>query len=298
VEPSGKVRVATGVGTQGQGHYTVFAQIVADELAVDVEHVQVITGDTREFQWGTGTFASRGAVVAGSACQAAAHAVREKAFALASDLLGVPAPDLVLIRGRISVRADETRGFTLAELASRANPLRGAVRPGTKPGLEATEYFGPDRGSTANGVHAMLVEVDPETAAVAIKRYVVVHDCGTIINPMLVDGQIHGGVAHGIGNAFYERLVYDEQGQLLNASFMDYLLPTATDVPPIETAHRETASPYNPLGLKGVGEAGCIPTAAVFAQAVEDALGGRIEIREIPMSPNALFELISEAKTT
>jgi carbon-monoxide dehydrogenase large subunit len=294
VEPSGKVRVATGVGTQGQGHYTVFAQIVADELSVDVEDVQVVTGDTREFQWGTGTFASRGAVVAGSACHAAAQAVREKALALASQLLGVPVSDLELSRGRVSMRDDGTRGFTLAELASRANPLRGAVRPGTKPGLEATEYFGPDRGSTANGVHAMLVEVDPETAMVTIKRYVVVHDCGTIINPMLVDGQIHGGVAHGIGNAFYERLVYDDQGQLLNASFMDYLLPTATDVPPIETAHRETASPYNPIGLKGVGEAGCIPTGAVFAQAVEDALAHRVEIREIPLSPNTLFELLVE----
>jgi carbon-monoxide dehydrogenase large subunit len=295
VEPSGKVRVATGVGTQGQGHYTVFAQIVADELAVDVEDVQVITGDTREFQWGTGTFASRGAVVAGSACHAAARAVRDKALALAGQLLDAPLADLELTRGRISVRSDSARGFTLAELAGKANPLRGAVRPGTKPGLEATEYFGPDRGSTASGVHAMLLEVDAETAAVTIKRYVVVHDCGTIINPLLVDGQIHGGVAHGIGNAFYERLIHDEQGQLLNASFMDYLLPTATDVPPIETEHRETASPYNPIGLKGVGEAGCIPTGAVFAQAVEDALGGRVEIREIPMSPNALFDLIAAA---
>jgi CO/xanthine dehydrogenase Mo-binding subunit len=234
-------------------------------------------------------------VVAGSACHAAALAVREKAFALASQLLGVPADHLQLGGGRISVVEDDTRGLTLGELASKANPLRGAVRPGTKPGLEATEYFGPDRGSTASGVHAMLVEVDPETAMVAIKRYVVVHDCGTIINPMLVDGQIHGGVAHGIGNAFYERLVYDEQGQLLNASFMDYLLPTATDVPPIETAHRETPSPYNAIGLKGVGEAGCIPTGAVFAQAVENALGGGIEIREIPLSPSMLFDLIAEA---
>jgi CO/xanthine dehydrogenase Mo-binding subunit len=273
----------------------VFAQIVADELAVDVEDVQVITGDTREFQWGTGTFASRGAVVAGSACHAAARAVRDKALALAGQLLDAPLADLELTRGRISVRSDSARGFTLAELAGKANPLRGAVRPGTKPGLEATEYFGPDRGSTASGVHAMLLEVDAETAAVTIKRYVVVHDCGTIINPLLVDGQIHGGVAHGIGNAFYERLIHDEQGQLLNASFMDYLLPTATDVPPIETEHRETASPYNPIGLKGVGEAGCIPTGAVFAQAVEDALGGRVEIREIPMSPNALFDLIAAA---
>jgi carbon-monoxide dehydrogenase large subunit len=294
VEPSGKIRVATGVGTQGQGHYTVFAQIVADELGVDIEDVQVVTGDTREFQWGTGTFASRGAVVAGSACHAAARSVRDKAFTLASQLLDVSIESLTLSGGRVFVTADPSRGFTLAALAGKANPLRGAVRPGTKPGLEATEYFGPDRGSTASGVHAVLVEVDPDTAMVEIKRYVVVHDCGTIINPMLVDGQIHGGVAHGIGNAFYEQLVYDDQGQLLNASFMDYLLPTATDVPRIETAHRETPSPYNAIGLKGVGEAGCIPTGAVFAQAIEDALDGRIEIREIPLSPNRLFELITE----
>ena len=143
----------------------------------------------------------------------------------------------------------------------------------------------------------MLVEVDPETAMVDIKRYVVVHDCGTMINPMLVEGQIHGGVAHGIGNAFYEQLVYDEQGQLLNASFMDYLLPTATDVPPIETDHRETPSPFNPVGLKGVGEAGCIPSGAAFAQAVEDAIGRPgFEILQIPLSPNLLFELMTEAR--
>jgi carbon-monoxide dehydrogenase large subunit len=189
------------------------------------------------------------------------------------------------------------RGISLGELSGKANPLRGAVRPGTEPGLESTAYFGPDRGSTASGVHAIVVEVDPETATVEIKRYLVVHDCGTIINPMLVEGQIHGGVAHGIGNAFYEKLIYDEQGQLLNASFMDYLLPTATDVPPIETAHRETASPYNVVGLKGVGEAGCIPTGAVFAQAIEDALAGSgVEITEIPLSPNRLFELIEAAR--
>jgi aerobic carbon-monoxide dehydrogenase large subunit len=309
VEPSGKVRVATGVGTQGQGHYTVFAQIVADALGVDVTDVQVITGDTREFHWGTGTFASRGAVVAGSACHAAALSVRRRILALAGQLLGVSPDDLVLEDGRVHVRAgvnaavpgdgarETPRSLTLAELAAKANPLRGAVRPGTEPGLESTAYFGPDRGSTASGVHAMIVEVDPETATVTIKRYVVVHDCGTIINPLLVEGQIHGGVAHGIGNAFYEQLVYDEQGQLLNASFMDYLLPTATDVPAIETAHRETPSPFNPIGLKGVGEAGCIPTGAVFAQAVEDALGGTLEIRAIPLSPNMLFHLIAESRS-
>ncbi len=298
VEPSGKVRVATGVGTQGQGHYTVFAQIVADALGVDVEDVQVITGDTREFQWGTGTFASRGAVVAGSACHAAALSVRQKILTLAGQLLGASPDALELREGRVFARGAAERSLTLAELATKANPLRGAVRPGTEPGLESTAYFGPDRGSTASGVHAMIVEVDRETAAVEVKRYVVVHDCGVMINPLLVEGQIHGGVAHGIGNAFYEQLVYDEQGQLLNASFMDYLLPTATDVPPIETAHRETPSPFNPIGMKGVGEAGCIPTGAAFAQAVEDALSGTgIEIREIPLSPNTLFAMIGPDQT-
>jgi CO/xanthine dehydrogenase Mo-binding subunit len=296
VEPSGKVRCATGVGTQGQGHFTVFAQIVADALGVDVQDVKVVTGDTREFHWGTGTFASRGAVVAGSACHAAAMAVREKVLDLAARVLDAPKDALVLENGTVRVRGSNGRSISLGDLSAQANPLRGAVRPGTEPGLESTAYFGPDRGSTASGVHAMIVEVDPETAMVEIKRYLVVHDCGVIINPLLVEGQIHGGVAHGIGNAFYEKLVYDEQGQLLNASFMDYLIPTATDVPPIETAHRETPSPFNPVGLKGVGEAGCIPTGAVFAQAVEHALSGfGIEITEIPLSPNTLFELIDAA---
>jgi CO/xanthine dehydrogenase Mo-binding subunit len=290
VEPSGKVRVATGVGTQGQGHYTVFAQVVADVLGVSVEDVRVVTGDTREFQWGTGTFASRGAAVAGSACHAAARAVRDKIMTLAAGILGASADELELADGAVSVRGAADRRISLAQLAAQANPLRGAVRPGSEPGLESTAYFGPDRGSTASGVHAMIVEVDVETAMVEVKRYLVVHDCGRIINPLLVEGQIHGGVAQGLGNAFYEQLVYDDQGQLLNASFMDYLLPTATDVPPIETAHRETPSPFNPVGLKGVGEAGCIPTGAAFAQAVEDALN--IEILDIPLSPNRLFALM------
>ena len=297
VEPSGRVRLATGVGTQGQGHFTVFAQIVAEALGVEVSDVHVITGDTREFHWGTGTFASRGAVVAGSACHAAAARVREKILELASHELEAAKADLVLEGGRVHVRGDPTGGIALGALALKANPLRGAVRPGTEPGLEATAYFGPDRGSTASGVHAMLVEVDPETAQVEIKRYVVVHDCGRVINPMIVEGQIQGGVAHGIGNAFYEQLVYDDEGQLLNASFMDYLLPTATDVPNVETIHRETLSPLNPLGAKGVGEAGAIPTGALFAQAVEDALAGSgLEILEIPLSPTRLFELMEKPR--
>ena len=297
VEPNGSVRLATGVGTQGQGHFTTFAQIVAEQLGVEIESVQVSTGDTREFNWGTGTFASRGAVVAGSACHAAAVKVRQKILALAATLLDAPVGDLVLEAGRVQVRSAPDRAISLGELARKANPLRGAVTPGTEPGLEATAYFGPDRGNAANGVHAMLVEVDPETAAVEITRYVVVHDCGTVINPMVVEAQVQGGVAHGIGNAFYEQLVFDENGQLLNASFMDYLLPTALDVPTVEMAHLESPSPLNPLGTKGVGEAGAIPTGAAFAQAVEDALAGSgVEITEMPLSPNRLFELLAAAR--
>ncbi|MFQ5568322.1 MAG: molybdopterin cofactor-binding domain-containing protein [Rhodothermales bacterium] len=296
VEPSGTVSVAMGVGTQGQGHYTSFAQVVADQVGVDVQNIRVVTGDTRQFHWGTGTFASRGAVVAGNACRAAAAAVREKILKLAGDLLEVAEDDLELEGGRVYVKGVPQRGIDLGELALRANPLRGAVKPGTEPGLEATAYFGPERGSTASGVHAMIVEVDPQTMMVEIKRYVVIHDCGRVINPMILEGQMHGGVAQGIGDAFYEQLVFDEQGQLLNASFMDYLLPTATDVPTIETDHVETPSPLNPLGVKGAGEAGAIPVGALFAQAVEDALADYdLEICEMPLSPSRLFEMITEA---
>ncbi len=299
VEPSGTVRVATGVGTQGQGHFTTFAQITAEALGVRPADVEVITGDTRAFAWGTGTFASRGIVVAGTACHEAALRVRAKALRLAAETLEAAEADLTITDGRVVVTGSPDQGITLAELAVLANPLRGAVKPGTEPGLEATAYFGPARGNAASGVHALIVEVDPETLLVKILRYVVVHDAGRVIHPVVVDGQIQGGVAHGIGNAFYEHLVWDENGQLLNASLMDYLLPTALDVPDVEIAHRETPSPLNPLGVKGVGEAGAIPTAAAFAQALDDALGDLgVEIREIPLSPSRLYELVHAAGRT
>ncbi len=296
IEPGGRINLVTGVGTQGQGHFTSFAQLVAEQLGVGAEDVEVVTGDTGRFAWGTGTFASRGAVVAGNACHAAAVAVRGKVLTLAAAVLGAAEEDLEIADGEVRALGSGA-SITLGELAARANPLRGAVTPGTEPGLEATAYFGPERGVTASGVHAMVLEVDPETAQLEILRYVVVHDCGRVINPMIVEGQIHGGVAHGIGNAFYEQLVFDEGAQLLNASFMDYLLPTATDVPTIETAHVETPSPLNPLGVKGVGEAGAIPVGALFAQALEDALGiDGFEVLEMPLSPNRLFELIHDAR--
>lgn len=292
VTSSGRVSVATGIGTQGQGHFTSFAQIVADQVGVDVSEVDLVTGDTDQFHWGAGTFASRGAVVAGNAINEAARDVRQKILKLASEILEAAEEDLELSGGEVRVKGVPDRAIPLGQLAQRANPMRGAVKPGTEPGLEATNYFGPEYGATASGIHAMIVEVDPETLDVEILRYVVVHDCGEVINPLILDGQIQGGVAQGIGNAFYEQIIYSEEGQLLTGSFMDYLLPTALDVPRVEIDHEVTPSPLNPLGIKGAGEAGAIPTGPLFAQAVEDALNDPgLEIRQIPLSPSKLWEL-------
>ncbi|HEX2225289.1 MAG TPA: molybdopterin cofactor-binding domain-containing protein, partial [Thermoanaerobaculia bacterium] len=292
VQTSGKVTVVTGVGTQGQGHFTVLAQVAAEQLGVSVNDVDVVTGDSDRFHWGTGTFASRGAVVAGNATHEAARSVREKAVRLAAEHLAVPEEQIELAEGRARVIDSPDRSISLGELAKLANPMRGAVKPGSEPGLEATRYFGPYRGATASGCHACILEVDPETMQVEVKKYVVVHDCGVVINPLLVDGQVHGGVAQGIGNAFYEQLVYDDNGQLLNASFMDFLLPTALDVPRVEVGHEETRSPLNPLGTKGAGEAGAIPVGALFAQALENALAiPGLEILEIPLKPSRLWEI-------
>jgi CO/xanthine dehydrogenase Mo-binding subunit len=288
------VSLLTGIGTQGQGHFTSFAQIVADQVGVAVGDVEVITGDTDQFYWGAGTFASRGAVVAGNAVNEAALAVRKKILKIAAEHFECAEGDLAIADGAVAIAGVPGRSIKLGELAVHANPMRGAVAPGTEPGLEATRYFGPESGATAAGVHAMIVEVDPETMIPAIRKYVVVHDCGTVINPMIVEGQVLGGVAQGIGNAFYEQLAFDGEGQLLNATLADYLLPTALDVPRIELGHTVTPSPLNPLGIKGVGEAGAIPVGPLFAQALEDALElparGK-ELNEIPLSPCRLWEL-------
>jgi aerobic carbon-monoxide dehydrogenase large subunit len=294
VQANGKVSVATGIGTQGQGHFTIFAQIAADQVGVDVRDVDVVTGDTDQFYWGAGTFASRGAVVAGNAVNEAAKAVRGKILKLAAEHFECAEEDLELADGKVSIVGIAEKSIRLGELAMKANPMRGAVKPGTEPGLESTQYFGPPSGATASGVHAMILEVDPDTLILRIRKYVVVHDCGTVVNPLILAGQIHGGVAQGIGNAFYEHLVFDDEGQLLNASLADYLLPTALDVPRMEIAHTVTPSPLNPLGIKGAGEAGAIPVGPLFAQAIEDALElpkQGIELLEIPLSPNRLWEL-------
>ena len=298
IEPSGMVNVATGVGTQGQGHFTSFAQIVAEQLGVDIRNINLVSGDSADFHWGTGTFASRGAVVAGNAIHASATIVRGKVLKLASKLLEAPEEELELEDGFVRVADIPRLSISLGDLAAEANPLRGAVEPGTEPGLEATAYFGPKSGATAFGVHAMIIEIDPETLMIEIKRYVVVEDCGTVLNPLILDGQVHGGVAMGIGNAYYEQLVFDENAQLLNASLADYLIPTACEVPHIEVAHLETPSPLNPLGTKGAGEAGTIPVPALFAQAIENAFAeSGLEILEMPLSPNRLYQLLQDKES-
>jgi len=310
VETNGQVVVATGLTTQGQGHETVFAQIAASELGVPVEDVTVVTGDTRRFKYAVGTFASRAAVMSGNAVALAARKVRAKALRIAAEALEIDPGDLDIADGVVQVKGTPDLAIPLRTVAVLANPLRyafdaeaqratqfavggGVDRPPVadddEPGLEATDYYSPLRSTFAAGMHAAVVETDPETAEVKILRYCVVHDCGTLINPRIVEGQIHGGVAQGVGGALYERIVYDHNGQLLNASYMDFLMPYASEVPKIEIDHLETPSPLNPLGIKGAGEAGVIPGAAVLASAIEDAEG--IPIRAMPISPSELWEL-------
>ena len=310
VETSGKVKVATGLTSQGQGHQTVFAQIVADELGVPIGDVEVVTGDTRAFGYAVGTFASRAAVVSGSAIALAARAARAKAIRVAAAALEASPDDLEIAGGIVRIKGDPESGIAIGTVAVLSNPLRYAfdeaaraatqfaggdinappVAEGDEPGIEGREFFSPLRSTFASGMHAVVVETDPQTAEIKIVRYCVVHDCGTLINPRIVEGQIHGGVAQGVGGALYERMAYDETGQLLNASFMDFLMPYVSEVPAsIEIDHLQTPSPLNPLGIKGAGEAGVIPGAAVFAAAIEDAEG--IPVTSMPISPSELFSL-------
>lgn len=310
-----RVIVATCVGTQGQSHETAFAQIVADELGVLPSEVDITTGDSRSMNWGSGTYASRSAVVTGNAIGAAAHTVREKAAAIASELFEASAEDIELVDGRVRVVGSPDHSVALWDVALVANPIRYAygdqakaamdltkpkdgpvLEDGAVPGLEAREYFAPERATWASGVHAAIIEVDIETGVPDIKKYIAVHDCGRVINPMVVEGQVHGGVAQGIGGSFYERMVYDSEGQPLSSTFMDYLIPTSMEVPDIETTHIETPSTLNPLGIKGAGEAGVIPVAALMASALEDALAPLgVRITDMPLSPSEIRGLIRAA---
>jgi len=299
VDPAGRVFVFSGASSQGQAHETTLAQVVGDGLSVPLEQITVVPGDTAGIPYGVGTFASRVAVLASASAVHAAAEVRKKALAIAAAQLEAAPADLVLEDGRIAVRGSPGRGLTLGDVAAIATaPRPGYALPGSMdPGLEASGYVHVPQSTYSNGAHAVVVEVDPETGTVKILRYVAVDDCGTMINPMVVEGQIHGGIAHGIGNALLEEIVYDDAGQLLTGTLMEYALPRAADMPALEVHHVVTPSPLNPLGVKGSGEGGTLPAPAAIANAIADALSSLgVEVTEMPLTRERLWRSVRQAE--
>jgi len=290
VLPNGKVAVATGATNQGQGTRTTLGQIVSDRLGCRLEDIIMTVGDTAAIPQGIGAFASRQAVNAGSSAMIAGVAVRTQVIKLAAQTLGVPESDIDVEDGVAVARGGNRPSLTFRELARLAQGMPGFSFPaGQTPGLEYTAYFTPPQASYCSGTHLAEVEVDPMTGAVKILDYAVAHDSGTIINPLIVDGQIQGGVAHGIGNALLEWMRYDENAQPLTTTFADYLIPMATDVPTCKIAHVESPTPLNPLGVKGAGEGGTIPAAAAIIAAAEDALSEfGVHFAETPLMPERI----------
>jgi CO/xanthine dehydrogenase Mo-binding subunit len=278
VGPDGAVTVTTGAAPQGQGHVTMFSHLVGDILGVDAEAIEVRTGDSALLATGGGTYGSRTAAVGGSSALLAGRVARDKAIRIAAHLLEAAPADVACGAGKFSVRGLPDRALSWADVAAAAHA--GQV-PGESPGLEGVETFTVSQSSFANGTHAVVLEVDPDTGAVTILRWIVAHDCGHVLQPTLVDGQIHGGVVQGIPDALNVQLAYDETGQRLTATLMDYALATAADAPrTFELRHLESPTPLNPLGAKGAGEGGIMPVHPLLAQAIEDALapfGARIE---------------------
>jgi carbon-monoxide dehydrogenase large subunit len=293
VDASGKILVATGACSQGQGHETVYAQIAADALGADLGDVTVIGGDTGEIPFGVGTFASRSLVLAGNAIARSAAEVRRRLVEAAARLLEAAPADLEVAEGRVFVRGVPSRAVPFARIVQASLPTFQG--PGVAdPVFEAATYQNVPTVTYASAVHVAVVQVDPDTGAVRLLRYVVAHDCGRVVNPLLVDGQIHGGVAQGIGGGLSEEITYDEGGQLLTGSFMDYAIPRADELPFVETVHLECLSPRNPLEVKGVGEGGAISPPAALANAIEDALAPYgIRITEGPVTARRIAGLIA-----
>jgi len=299
VNPSGKIVVTTGATEQGQGIKAMLAQIAAAVLGVDPHEIAVVAGDTAASPLGMGAFASRQAVTAGNAVYLAAHAVREKAVRAASEMLEAAAEDLELAGGMVRLKGAPLMGRSLGAIARSLAGLPGMPLPkGLTPGLAAASDYQPEALSYCNGTHVAEIEIDIETARVALARYVVVHDCGRMINPMAVEGQVLGGVVHGIGSALYEWMRYDDAGQPQTVTYGDYLLPTADVLPRIEIHHMESPTPLNPLGVKGAAESGTIAAAAVIASAIEDALAPLgVKVRTLPVGPARLHALIRAARS-
>ncbi len=297
VMPSGRVEVATGACSQGQGHRTVYAQIAAEILGVPFDQIDVVGGDTGKIEYGIGTIASRSTVTAGNAVYQAAVLVRDRALDLASAMLEAAAGDLELMDGKARIKGVPDKAISLATLARSA--AGGVLRQRARGDgvLHEVSYFVPPTVTYASAAHAVVVSVDHETGVVNIERYVVVHDCGRVVNPLLADAQVTGGIAQGIGGILREEMVFDDNGQPLSATFMDYAMPIAADIPAIEIDHIENLSTRNPLGVKGLGEGGAIGPPAAIANAVEDALRGLgVIVRTGPLSPSRVRALIEKAK--
>jgi aerobic carbon-monoxide dehydrogenase large subunit len=299
MDPSGKVAVYVSTHSHGQGHETTYAQIVADQLGLGLGDVKVFFGDTASAPYGHGTFASRSAVLAGGASHRAAGKVREMLVDFAAHELEADAADMELGDGEAFVRGAPGRGVKIADLARWAYHRPERLPPGMEPVIEAVASYDadPGTGTFANAAHLTLVEVDPDTGGVDLLRYAVVEDCGRMINPLVVDGQVHGGVAQGIGGALLEELVYDENAQLTTTTFLDYRLPGATDIPRISVSHLETLSPFTIEGIKGMGEGGAIAPGPALASAVEDALRplGQVFVNELPLTPERVRRFAEQA---
>jgi carbon-monoxide dehydrogenase large subunit len=297
VHPTGSVTVYTGASPHGQGHETGFAQIVADRLGVDPAVVEVVHGDTATGPMGLGTYGSRSLSIGGVACAHAAEKLAEKCRQIVAYNLEADVSDIELHNGRFTLRGDPDKGMTLAEVAGCAYIDATKMPEGMELGLEQALIYDPKNFVFPFGAHACVVDVDAETGKVEVVRWVAVDDCGPAINPMLIDGQLHGGVAHGIGQALYEQVVYDAQGQLVTGTFVDYALPTAEELPAFETDRTETASPSNSLGVKGIGEAGTIAATPAVVNAVIDALRHEgISYLDMPLTPLRVWQAIEEAR--
>jgi len=291
--PSGTVQVLTGTSPHGQGHETAWSQIAADELGYEVDEIEVLHGDTTVSPLGMDTYGSRSLAVGGIALHQAAQKIVAKARALAAHKLGVEADELDYEAGTFS---SDGKSVTVKELAFAAWAAHD-LPEGMEPGLEATAVYDPPNFSWPGGAHAAVVEVDTETGDVQLVRYVAVDDVGKVVNPMIVDGQIHGGIAQGVAQALFEEAVYDDDGQLLTSSLTSYLVPSAAELPSFELDRTETPSPTNPLGVKGVGETGAIASPAAVMNAVADALApfGVTDI-DMPASPERVWRALEEAR--
>jgi carbon-monoxide dehydrogenase large subunit len=292
----GDVLMTLAAAPQGQGYETVYAQIAADAMGLSMDHIRVTTGDTGRIPFGQGTFASRITATAGPAVLQAGQQLRDLIFITARVILRLDDDPLVFRDNRVCLRDDESVGVTLQQVTQVANVGKHGITllRGVPAGLETSAYFAPERAAYASGAHAVVLEVDPETGKIDIEKYVIGHDCGTVINPLLVDGQVLGGFAAGIGNAMYEEQFYDDAAQPQTTSYLDFALPSSMEVPPVELFHVQSPSPLNPLGAKGAGEGGTIPAPAAIANAVEDALrpfGARINA--MPVTPPKIVSAIA-----